>query len=293
VDILLQRVSVSPETITLRECKMSRFQRIFVASFCPLVLAGIFLSNLAPEHVLSTQMRMVCAGVWISMALIGAYWLFKPAPLDVSAERRSPSTLHLSMTPALTDDRLMTFSVVNADEQLSTPRPLKWSWNKTPSDKLTERILSLPPDYYDEPTSYGDYVQDEMRAAYERAQPKNWVARLLRRFCTNQRDGLWQATLVCQRLHGTRPNREEREAFQQLLEDHARLEYLETTMMDRMVSLTGKPTTRQASATGEAHVHLNGIGYMPFGRSFREAIDNAREASAQPVVLKPLELQPL
>lgn len=64
----------------------------------------------------------------------------------------------------------------------------------------------------------------------------------------------------------------------QLLEDKERLDFLETLMMDRTVSLSGTCTTKQAQPHGYAFVQLDRLGMLPSGSTFREAIDNARAA---------------
>ena len=267
---------------------MSPLHRIVCATSGLLCLASIVLFNLYPDLMLPLEMRLTFGGVWIIMALAAAYWLFKPAPIN-------PGVVVAETVLSDTRGNGGSVVVVSSEKGPEPYKPYVWSWNRTPLERLTKRLLDLPHDYIDEPTCYGDHVQAEMRKAYDAAKLKGWFASWRERRERRKwgRDStMWAAQLVAYRLLGI-PPREEREAFQQLLKDKERLDYLETMMMDRMVSVTGKCCTRHASPTGEAHVHLNGIGYMPFADSIRGAIDNSMEYSKNPVEQKPLELQPL
>lgn len=165
--------------------------------------------------------------------------------------------------------------------------------NRTPLERLTARVLELPDGYFDEPQAYGDYVTSEMEKAYQSVPQEGFLRRLFGWVSSDiRKTRIWKIYHVACKYVNI-PTYEEREAYKALLADKARLDYLDSMMMDRMVTVSGNCCTSHASPHGHAYVHLNGIGYMPNAETMRGAIDNSMTASLQPVERQPLELQPL
>lgn len=115
-----------------------------------------------------------------------------------------------------------------------------------------------------------------LREVYERYRPRTIFGRWRERKAIGQHDDLMSRLLRIALRYACPFTESERKAFEQLLQDKTRLDYLEALLSMTHVTVSGNTVTTESGPKPQAVVHIEAAGFLGHGTSIRDAIDHAR-----------------